>query len=161
MAGNQNSGGPRPTAPQNNPANISATGGNGQSGRNTQAPKYIPGMAYGQGQATMAQQAGAPMAGPTPAPAGRVPNLNTLSQVTPIDAPTNRPNEPVTAGSPMGPGPGLEALTMPKPVAPDNSAFNARIDAYAPVLEFIASQPTTSQETRDVISILIRGRENQ
>ena len=27
MAGNENSGGNRPTAPQNNPANISATGG--------------------------------------------------------------------------------------------------------------------------------------
>ena len=42
MAGNQNSGGDRPTAPQNNPANISATGGAGQMG--TQAAKYIPGL---------------------------------------------------------------------------------------------------------------------
>ena len=31
----ENRGGDRPTAPQNNPANISATGGNGQSGRAT------------------------------------------------------------------------------------------------------------------------------
>ena len=36
MAGNQNSGGLRPTAPQNNPANVSGVGGAGQSG--TQAP---------------------------------------------------------------------------------------------------------------------------
>lgn len=55
MAGNQNSGGYRPTAPQNNPANISATGGNGQSGK--QPMRYIPGQAYGEGQKTMAQQA--------------------------------------------------------------------------------------------------------
>jgi hypothetical protein len=161
MAGNQNSGGPRPTAPQNNPANVNALGGNGQSGRGTQAPKYISGMAYGQGQATMAQQAGAPMAGPTPNAAQQVPDLNSLSQVTSVTEPTQRPNEPVTAGGAMGPGPGIEALTMPKPVISDNSAFNAKIDAYAPVLEFIASQSTTSQETRDVISLLIRGRENQ
>ena len=30
MAGNKNSGGFRPTAPQNNPANVNAMGGNGQ-----------------------------------------------------------------------------------------------------------------------------------
>ncbi len=49
----ENRGGYRPTAPQNNPANVSATGGNGQSG--TQSAKYYSGMGYGQGQAMMQQ----------------------------------------------------------------------------------------------------------
>lgn len=44
MAGNKNSGGYRPSAPQNNPANVSATGGAGQSGDYT-------GFGYGQNQA--------------------------------------------------------------------------------------------------------------
>ena len=43
MAGNKNSGGYRPNAPQNNPANVSATGGAGQSGNYT-------GFGYGQNQ---------------------------------------------------------------------------------------------------------------
>ena len=39
----ENRGGMRPTAPQNNPANVSGTGGAGQSGNYT-------GFAYGQNQ---------------------------------------------------------------------------------------------------------------
>lgn len=105
MAGNQNSGGMRPTAPQNNPANISATGGDGQSGNGTQAARYIPGLPYGEGQATMTQQMSAPMAGPSGAPS--------LPSVTPLMAPTERPDEPVTAGMDFGPGPGSEALNLP------------------------------------------------
>jgi hypothetical protein len=108
MAGNKNSGGMRPTAPQNNPANISATGGAGQSGNGTQAARYIPGLPYGEGQATMSQQMSAPMAGKSsPSP------LN-LPSVTPLTAPTERPNEPVTAGMDFGPGPGSEALNLPR-----------------------------------------------
>lgn len=103
MAGNKNSGGIRPTAPQNNPANISATGGAGTSG--TQAAKYIPGLPYGQGQETMTQQMSAPMAGPTPG--------ITLPPVTPLTAPTERPNEPMTQGMDFGPGAGSEALNLP------------------------------------------------
>jgi len=108
MAGNQNSGGMRPTASQNNPANISATGGNGQSGKGTQAAKYIPGLPYGQGQATMQQQMSAPMAG-SPAP-----QALELPSITPFSTPTERPNEPLTAGMDFGAGPGSEILSLPK-----------------------------------------------
>jgi hypothetical protein len=108
MAGNQNSGGIRPTAPQNNPANVSATGGNGQAGTATQPARYISGLPYGQGQETMAQQTAAPMAG-TAASIG----LN-LPAITPLSAPTERPDEPVTAGMDFGAGPGSEALNLPR-----------------------------------------------
>jgi len=104
MAGNKNSGGFRPTAPQNNPANVSATGGAGQSGR--QPARYIAGLPYGEGQATMQQQMSAPMAGPTPTP--------TLPSVTPLTAPTERPTEPLTTGMDFGPGAGSEALNLPR-----------------------------------------------
>jgi hypothetical protein len=110
----ENRGGMRPTAPQNNPANISATGGNGQAG--TQAARYIPGMAYGQGQETMQQQQGAPMAGPTPR-SGRTAapmSTPTESPITPLTAPTERPNEPITSGVDFGPGAGSEALNLPR-----------------------------------------------
>lgn len=104
MAGNKNSGGMRPTAPQNNPANVSGTGGAGQSG--TQAAKYIPGLPYGEGQATMQQQMSAPMAGPASVPG--------LPSVTPLTAPTERPDEPLTAGMDFGAGPGSETLNLPR-----------------------------------------------
>lgn len=100
----ENRGGFRPTAPQNNPANVSGTGGAGQAG--TQPARYISGMAYGEGQATMAQQTAAPMAGSPVTPM--------MPSVTPLTAPTERPNEPLTAGMDFGAGPGSEALNLPR-----------------------------------------------
>jgi hypothetical protein len=35
------------------------------------------------------------------------------TKVTNLFAPTENPNEPVTAGNPMGPGPGPEILNLP------------------------------------------------
>jgi hypothetical protein len=59
------SGGDRPTAAQNNPANISLTGGNGQNPSPTQAARYIPDMRSlgSTGQETMSQETAVPMAG--------------------------------------------------------------------------------------------------
>ena len=108
----ENRGGMRPSAPQNNPANVSATGGAGQSG--TQAPRYISGMEYGQGQAMMQQQQSAPMAGPTPTTQASSMAMPLLPELTPLTAPTERPSEPVTAGMDFGAGPGSEALNLPR-----------------------------------------------
>jgi hypothetical protein len=49
---------------------------------------------------------GAEMLGGQPPAAGPF-----AGELTPLTAPTNRPNEPVTAGLPIGPGPGPEAIT--------------------------------------------------
>jgi hypothetical protein len=107
----ENRGGFRPTAPQNNPANISAVGGAGQSG--TQPARYISGMNYGEGQATMNQQMSAPMAGPNEvAPTTALGNM--MTPVTPLTAPTERPDEPITTGMDFGAGPGSEALNLPR-----------------------------------------------
>lgn len=107
----ENRGGYRPTAPQNNPANVSATGGAGQSG---QPSRYISGLPYGQGKETMNQQQSAPMAqAPSPvAPASSMSSM--LGGITPLTAPTERPNEPITAGMDFGAGPGSEALSLPQ-----------------------------------------------
>ena len=151
MAGNQNSGGMRPSAPQNNPANISATGGNGQSG---QPKRYKSGLPYGQGQAMMQQQAGAPMAAtpkPTaaaPAPSG-MPSLGTL-----LDE-TNNPSEPITAGVDFGPGPGSDAL-------PKNINANTRpdenqmiIQKYMPTLLQAASLSDAPDSFKRFVNFLL------
>jgi hypothetical protein len=107
----ENRGGFRPTAPQNNPANVSATGGAGQSG--TQPARYISGLGYGEGQKTMEQQQAAPMAG-TNKPKSTSPLAGMMTPLTPLTAPTERPDEPLTAGMDFGPGPGSEALNLPR-----------------------------------------------
>lgn len=119
----ENRGGMRPTAPQNNPMNISATGGAGQSG--TQPARYMSGLAYGQGQAQMEQQTSAPMAGNPVATATPAAVRPELPKITPLDAPTEFPDRPGTTGIDMGPGAGSEALILPATVPqqqPDSSA---------------------------------------
>ena len=110
----ENRGGFRPTAPQNNPANISGTGGAGQSG--SQPARYISGLPYGQGQATMTQQTSAPMAGNPNVSAGLASGDMgaMLPVITPLSSPTERPDEPLTSGMDFGAGPGSEALALPQ-----------------------------------------------
>ena len=146
MAGNQNSGGMRPTAPQNNPANVNGMGGNGQSGRD------YTGFAYGQNQALAQQQSGAPMAA-APSPTAAVPSMaSNLPQVTPITAPSERPTEPVTTGVTMGPGAGPEALTLPG--AGDSNEDKQRLLSYLPALEVAAQSPNSSQAFRNYVRVL-------
>jgi hypothetical protein len=102
----ENRGGMRPTAPQNNPANISATGGNGQSGRATQPARYIAGLPYGQGESTMATQMAAPMQGTEQVGTSRL-------DITPLTAETRFKDEPITAGADFGPGPDSSILNLP------------------------------------------------
>jgi hypothetical protein len=149
MAGNQNSGGMRPTAPQNNPANVSATGGNGQSGR--QGTMYIPGMNQmgSSGVETMAQQSGASMY-KAPSPSASAPGMG-LPNVAQLTDPTALPNQDVMDGSPIGPGANsIEGLPMQVSEDPDIN----EIRAYYPVLKFYASQPGSSQGTKDYVTYL-------
>jgi len=91
----------------NNPAPVSGPGALSQrtDGGPTQPATYISGLPYGQGQATYDQQTAAPMAGDTTAqPAIQLP------EATPLMSPTNRPNEPITSGINIGPGPGSEVM---------------------------------------------------
>ena len=152
MAGNENSGGNRPTAPQNNPANISATGGAGQSG--TQAARYIPGMPYGQGQELMTQQTSAPMSGAPSGPSGPEGPIFGKQLGTLLD-PTNNPSEPVTAGVDMGPGPGSEIL--PKNISADTRLDENKmvVQKYLPTLLQAANLPDTPDSYKRFINYLL------
>ena len=106
---------------------------------------------YGAGKEMAAQKAGAPLAS-SPSVNGatntQVRQAASAGAVTPIYAPTERPQEPVTHGVNIGAGAGAEALNLPKP---DNTNFNASLKAYMPVLAYVADLPNTSPETRDII----------
>lgn len=71
-----------------------------------QPARYISGLPQGQGQATYDQQVAAPMAGTAEVPMA-------LPKVTPITAPTTRPDEPITAGVDFGPGPDSTIIKLP------------------------------------------------
>lgn len=77
-------------------------------------------------------------AGPAPAPMGPLP-------VVPLDADSTRPGEPVTAGVPVGAGPGPEVLGLPDENGVDDLAL------WLPMLEFAASQPGASPQTRNFV----------
>jgi hypothetical protein len=105
------------TAPENrggyrkpsNPAPASGPGALSQrtDGGPTQAATYIPGLPYGQGQETYNNQTSAPMAG--------TPYDSLPTQPIPLNAPTQYPDEPGTAGINRGDGGGSELLAgMPK-----------------------------------------------
>jgi hypothetical protein len=131
----ENRGGDRPTASQNNPANISATGGAG--GKGTQAPKYIPGMKSlgSTGVETMAQQGGAAMAGnpvpPVQAPTN--PMSSMMSGIVPLDAET-MDALPISDGVDIGRGRGSETLPgrLTSPINQDENV--ALIKRYLPDL---------------------------
>lgn len=70
-------------------------------------------IAYGEGVETQAIKSGAPLA-KTPdvrgLPASQV--REAAAQITPLYAPTQRPDEPITTGIAIGEGPGPEILGM-------------------------------------------------
>lgn len=116
--------------------------------------RVAEGFAYGMNKQINEQAAGAPMAKATPprsANTSRMMSASPLPQVTPITAETMDPNDPITNGVPVGPGansiPGL-------PSGPTEDPDINMIRDYYPMLEFWASQPGTSQATKDYVQYL-------
>ena len=95
------------------PSNPAPVSGPGALSRRTdgQGARYMAGGEYGEGQEMMDLQTSAPMSKAPAQPRMRQPRsgrqvVEEDMQVTPLFAPTERPDEPITAGAPFGPGPG-------------------------------------------------------
>ena len=111
----------------------------------------MPSNSYGDTTETAQLASGAPLArtpNVRPAPASEIKTAAQSAPVTPMFAPTERPQEPVTNGVNIGAGMGSEALTMRQP---DDTNFRATISAYKPVLNYVSDLPNTSPETRQAI----------
>lgn len=110
----------------------------------------LPSAGYGEGVQTQAIQQGAPLA-KTPdvrgAQASQVRQAAAQGGVTPLYAPTDRPQEPITHGIDMGPGDGSAVLGMNQAQQQSNvdKDFLAK---YMPMLETIASSPDSSETFR-------------
>jgi len=72
----------------------------------------LPSAYYGEGVETAAIKSGAPLATTASATASSAPSVPAPAPVTPLFAPTQRPEEPITSGIDSGEGPGSEALMM-------------------------------------------------
>lgn len=97
----------------------------GYTGR--QAAQYIPGMPYGEGQATYNDQTQANLAA-TEQPAGAMGGGMTAGAVKPnmdFNRPNANTNNEVTHGASFGPGGGSEVLPT-APQAPDETAATLR-----------------------------------
>lgn len=139
--------------PQYNPANVSGTGGNGQSGNYT-------GFAYGQNQQVNNQrvegnQAVSSVKASTPAPEGPAYNGMNFPQLGTLMDPTARPEEPITAGVDFGPGPGSEALPadFQNNTRPDENAMIAK--QYLPELVIAARSKDAPDSFKRFVNYLI------
>ena len=107
---------------------------------------------YGEQKSFQDIQGGAPLNGPMGAQPGA--QAVPLPQApTGFGAPTQNPDEPVTAGASAGPGAGVDALNLPKKDTP------AEIRAkYAPILPALIAEAQSqyaTQEYKDSVQALL------
>jgi hypothetical protein len=76
----------------------------------------LPSAYYGEGVETAAIKSGAPLATTPDVRPSQAPAVPAQEPITPLFAPTQRPDEPITAGIDRGPGAGSSALMMKKSV---------------------------------------------
>ena len=142
MAG-PNGGYRRPT----NPAPVSGPGQLSQrtDGGPQQVQVNMSGMPYGENAEFNTMQGMAPMSA---SPSARSPRASARSaaatgggmSATPLFAPTERPDEPVTAGAPFGPGPGpvFSAPMQPQKTQVSATLFKAAQYSKDPTLALMS-----------------------
>lgn len=137
------------------PANPAPVSGPGAMSRRTdgQGARYMAGGQYGEGQEMMDLQTSAPMSKAPAVPKPRAgrggggARQDGGAGVTPLFAPTERPDEPITAGAPFGAGPG-PAPTMAGPPASKSPV----VAKYLPYLE----EATRWPDAPDTFKALVR-----
>lgn len=125
------------------PVNPAPASGPGKLAKRTdggpaQKLTVVSGQDYGDRQATLAQERSAGMAQSPAIPTAQVNPQGAPSAAVPgayagpaFDAPTARPGEPVTAGVPIGPGPGPEAMNFQPPQPAPTGQMTALLQKFA------------------------------
>lgn len=89
--------------------------------RNHQAPRVSTGQSYGAAGQQLAAQEIIPLPAAAPPPRPQPVTSRTSAAPAAFMRPSERPDEPVTAGLPIGPGPGPEVLRRgPQVAMPDD-----------------------------------------
>ena len=100
----------------------------------------VPGQTYGEAGAQRRAQQAVPMGAPQ-APQVAPQQQRQPLPVTPLNAPTERPDEPITAGNPLGAGPGMDMLPQPMPMG---TAPGSRQDLINQVRYIYSKTPNTA-----------------
>ena len=113
----------------------------------------LPSEYYGEGVETASVKSGAPLAatrGVADNVGGRPSGAPAVGPVTELFAPTERPQEPITAGLNRGEGPGSDALMMNQ-IQQDDKDIVAK---YLPSLSSMAAMQDTPKSFRAFVSFL-------
>jgi hypothetical protein len=99
----------------------------------SQGAMRLPNPEYGEQQQFLAEQKSAPMAKAE----------NPLASIIPLNAETRRPNEFVTAGVDVGPGPGRDVLGLPT-TADTQVQDLTMLSKYLPLMQTFADSPNST-----------------
>jgi hypothetical protein len=148
----ENRGGPN-GGPQYNPANISAAGGAGQSGK--QPSRYISGMPYGQGQQLMQQQKSAPMSAPKMGAVSRGEYSEPMSKLRTLLDDTTNPSEPQSTGINFGRG--ADSSIMPQNLVSDSRPLENQeiVKKYLPAFANAAKSPNAPDSFKGFVNYLV------
>lgn len=136
---------PRKPAPASGPGALSRR-------TDGQPMRVLPDAEYGEQKNYQAQQRAAPAAQTgMDVTASNAPSPVDMSGITPLSAPSQFPNEAVTAGANMGAGPGMDALGLPPAQAPLSPQVLKSLQGMLPTLELMASSPMASPEFRNFV----------
>lgn len=106
-----------------------------------QAQRQLGNAAYGEQKEFDQIQGGAKMNAAPDAGAQAGQQARQMPPITGLGEPTQRPDEPVTAGSPSGPGGGPESIGVSSSFKEQNQLDARKIAEYLPSLERAANQP--------------------
>lgn len=136
---------PAHPAPASGPGKLARRTDGRQPTRELSNPKYGEQAAFASAQqaAPMSETGGGASAGMPMAPVGP-----DLSGLTPMDAPTQNPDEPITAGMPQGAGPGSTMAPQQPTITPEQAA---RLRSYIPTLVLLASTEDASPATKQFV----------
>ena len=141
-----------PSGGLHSPTNPASVSGPGALSQRTDQPKMaLPDAKYGEQRDFQSIQGGAPMgqpAGPPPAGGG-----GPAEMPTGFAAPTQNPNEPVTAGASTGAGADQSALNLPKGDTPEELRRK-----YGPILPALIAESQSqyaTQSYRDSVAALL------
>lgn len=131
----------------NNPAPVSGPGKLSRRTDGRQPTRELPNAKYGENAAFEAAQGAAPMSGDIGsggmAASGAI--APDLSGLVSMGAPSQRPDEPITAGLSGMTGGGPSIAQNPFPLSPEKAA---ELRSYLPVLIVLASQPNADANTK-------------
>lgn len=158
MANGQHGGYRKPAnpAPVSGPGSLSRRTDGGPGKNNGRQPiRDLPDAGYGEQAEFRSIQQGAPIQKvetPSQGAPGGAPQAGSLPP--PLDAPSGRPDEPVTAGVDIGAGPGSDALGLfdPSGMAEEDIRYAMR---YLPTIQYMVdSSPRANPSTRALVRYL-------